>query len=84
MVSSTVRNSEDKKRGTARKNQISMCVTCLLGVLPVLLERSSQDTNHNPRLGCLLSTYTTVELHLFLFYSLCLSTFFSLCLSFYS
>lgn len=58
-----------------------MCVSCLWGVLSVLLEKSSQDTNHTPRLGCLFSTFKTVELHLFLFCSLCLSTSFSRCLS---
>lgn len=60
------------------------CVSCLLGVLSLLLKRSSQDTNLTPRLGSLLSTYPTVELHLFLFYSVCFSASFALCLSSHS
>ncbi len=70
-MSCMVRNSKDKKSGgEERYNQISMCVCvcvcvyvlCLLGVPSVLLERSSQETNHNPRLGCLLSIYTVKQL----------------------
>lgn len=78
----TVRNSKDKKGEREKIRSTLVCVSCLLGVLPLLLLRSSRDTNHSPRQGCLLSTYTTVELHLFLFYSL--STSFSLCFSSHS
>lgn len=83
MVSSMVIIREDKKR--EGESQISMWV-CLMpvGCLIVLMKRSSQDTNLTPRLGSLLSTYPTVELHLFLFYSVCFSASFSICLSSHS
>lgn len=47
-----------RERERERIRSVCVCLSCLLGVLSVLLERSSQDTNHTPRLGCLLSTYT--------------------------
>lgn len=52
MVSSTGRNCKDKKR---RRKESTMRVSFVLGILSVLMEGSSQDTNHPPRLLSLLN-----------------------------
>lgn len=43
-----------------KERESDQYVSRLLVVLSVLLARSSQDTNHTPKLGCLVSIYTTV------------------------
>lgn len=68
------------KRGSHVRVCVGACAcVALASRLIVLLERSSQDTNHTLGLSCLLSTYPTIRLHLFLFCSLCLTA--TLCFS---